>query len=245
MEEYKFKPTTHGRAALVACMALKQPPDICRVAFGSGRISGGKNLADQHELIEYVSDGTIGDFHHENDHFYFTIQYANSAHKEVGTFYLSEFIVYIKDPVTGEETDLLYGKLGDYRLPVPQYHDTIPPSVFDLPLVMVISDEVTVQISAPSGLVTYGDLHNAVDRAVEDGLSRSRRVIATRIRDPSKPTYGLGGGGDDGGERSVVLETGPYTGTTEAGVVVNGVLYDALNMSAHGDTAPDGTIIID
>lgn len=69
-----------------------------------------------------------------------------------------------------------------------------------------------------------------------------RIVVATRLRDPEKPTYGLGGGGDDGGE--AILKTGPYTGRTEAGVVVSGVLYDAKNMSTHGDTAPDGTIII-
>ncbi|MDO5765400.1 MAG: hypothetical protein Q4P84_06865, partial [Elusimicrobiales bacterium] len=90
--DYSFKPTTNGRAALAACMALGKPPDICRVAFGSGRISETANLADQHNLLEFVSDGTIGNRRHKDDHFYFTIQYLNSAHKDVKTFYLSEFI---------------------------------------------------------------------------------------------------------------------------------------------------------
>ncbi len=69
-------------------------------------------------------------------------------------------------------------------------------------------------------------------------------VVAARPRTPGKPTYGLGGGGDDGGGISVALETGPYTGTTEAGVVVSGVLYDAKNMGTNGDTVPEGTILI-
>lgn len=274
--DYSFKPTTNGRAALTACMALGKPPDICRVAFGSGRISETANLADQHELLEFVSDGTIGNRRHKDDHFYFTIQYLNSAHPDVKTFYLSEFIVYIKDPETGEETDLLYGTMGDYRLPVPQYHEDIPPSVFDLPLVLVVSDEVEVRVSAPPGLVTYDDLQEAVaqalgeaaggsgnllteaDKAVPGGVATldesglvpeaqlpfTRYVVATRPRDPDKPTYGLGGGGDDGGDQIVALKVGQYTGTADIAAVVSGVTYDAQNLGFDGEDNPDGTIII-
>ena len=274
--DYSFKPTTNGRAALAACMALGNPPDICRVAFGSGRISETANLADQHELLEFVADGTIGNRRHKDDHFYFTIQYLNSAHPDVKTFYLSEFIVYIKDPETGGETDLLYGTLGDYSLPVPQYHETNPPSVFDLPLALVVSDEVEVKISAPPGLVTYDDLQEAVaqalgeaaggsgnllteaDKAVPGGLATldedglvpeaqlryTRYVAATRPRDPDKPAYGLGGGGDDGGDQSVALKVGQYTGTADIAAVVSGVTYDAKNLGFDGEDNPDGTIII-
>ena len=35
--EYRYKPTTNGRNALAACMALEKPPKITRVAFGSGK----------------------------------------------------------------------------------------------------------------------------------------------------------------------------------------------------------------
>ncbi len=156
--ECGFKPTTNGRAALAACMALAKPPDICRVAFGSWKIQKDANLADQHTLLQYVADGTITSRKHEDDRFYFTIQYANNAYPDIETFYLSEFIVYIKNPETGKETDLLYGTMGDYRLPVPKYHAGILPSVFDLPLMLVIADSVEVRISAPPGLVTYEEL---------------------------------------------------------------------------------------
>jgi len=248
--DYGFKTTTNGRAAIAACMALKKPPDICRVAFGSGKISETANLADQHELLEYVAEGTVGAFRHKDDHFSFTIQYANSKHPEVKTFYLSEFIVYIKDPETGEDTDLLYGTLGDYRQPVPQYHEGTPPCVWNLPLVLVLSDELEVKVSAPSGLVTFDDLGVPGGAAsLDDGgripevqMPWRHLVAAVRPRDPGKPDYGAGGGGNE--IASVALETGPYTGGTEAGVVVSGVLYDAKNMSTHGDTAPDGTILI-
>jgi len=156
--DYSFKPTTNGRAVLSTCMALAKPPDICRVAFGSGKIPEDANLAGQHTLLQYVADGTIANRGHKDDRFSFTIQYANNQHPEIETFYLSEFIVYIKDPETGEETDLLYGTMGDYRLPVPKYHAGIAPSVFNLPLALVISDSVEVLISAPFGLVTYEEI---------------------------------------------------------------------------------------
>lgn len=169
--DYKFKPTTNGREALAACLALGVAPDICRVTFGSGTVSEDTNLADVHALLEPVADGTIGSRRHKDDRFYFTIQYTNRDHKATPTFYLSEFIVFIRDPVTGEETDLLYGTLGSYKIPVPQYHETIPPSIFDLPLVLVISDEVTVEVSAPPGLVTYADLQDAVGQALLDNAA--------------------------------------------------------------------------
>ena len=67
-----------------------------------------------------------------------------------------------------------------------------------------------------------------------------RRVIATRVRDPSRPAYGLGGGGDT----AVVLDVGPYTGGTEVSVIISGEEYDAKNMSANGENVPDGTLIL-
>lgn len=156
---YEYKMTTNGRAALAACMALEQPPRITRVAFGSGKITEDAELADVHELLEYVSDGAVSQRSHEGDRFLLTIQYANVAHKDVTkVFFLSEFIVYIQDPETGKDTDLIYGTLGDYRQPVPPYHPAYPPSVFNLPLTVVISSELEVQVSATAGLVTYEEL---------------------------------------------------------------------------------------
>ena len=33
--DYAYKPTTHGRAVMAACMALEKPFHVTRVAFGS------------------------------------------------------------------------------------------------------------------------------------------------------------------------------------------------------------------
>ena len=156
--EYSYKPTTHGRSVMAACMALEKPLKIRRVAFGSGKVDEGVNLADVHELISYVSDGAVAERRHENERLYLTVQYANKDHPDVKMFMLSEFIVYTEDPETRGETDLLYGTLGDYRQPVPAYNQAIPPSVFNFPLELIISDEVQISVSAPAGLVTHAEL---------------------------------------------------------------------------------------
>ena len=165
--EYRYKPTTNGRNALAAGMALEKPPKITRVAFGSGKAAEDVNLADVHALLSYVSEGAVADRRHEGDRFFLTIQYANSAHQDVKMFLLSEFIVYVEDPETGGDTDLLYGTLGDYRQPVPAYNPAFPPSIFNFPLELIISDEIQVVIAAPAGLVTHDELITVVERNVE------------------------------------------------------------------------------
>lgn len=103
--------------------------------------------------------------------------------------------------------------------------------------------DMRAEIYDPKGkaqdVFAYTDAHNADMTA----HSNQRQVIATRIRDPGKPTYGLGGGGDQT-EVAVVLDTGAYTGGAEVSVIVSGEAYDAENMSADGENAPDGTVII-
>lgn len=161
--EYGYKPTTNGRALLTACAATEKPLKLTRVAVGSGTVPEGTNLADVHELIHYVADGTIGERRHENDRLYLTIQYANISNPDVKTFALSEFIVYAQHPETGEETDVLYATLGDYQQPVPAYNQSFPACVFSFPLILVLSDEIEVSIDAPAGLVTYEDFSETVE----------------------------------------------------------------------------------
>ncbi len=173
--DYAYKITTNGRAAMAAYMAQGEKPfHLTRVAFGSGRVEEGANLADVHELLEYVSEGAISERSHQDDRLSLTIQYANSAHKDVPTFLLSEFAVYVEDPETGAETDLLYGTLGDYRQPVPAYHPEYPGSVFNFPLEIILSDELQVSVSAPAGLATWDDLAQAM-RAI--AISRRNLTI--------------------------------------------------------------------
>ena len=156
--DYGYKPTTNGRRVLIACMESGERLNLTRVAVGKGLVSESADLANQHTLVDYVADGAIGDRRHENDRLYLTVQYSNQTNRDVPTFYLSEFIVYAMNPDTNQETDLLYATLGDYAQPVPAYVRDMPASVFNFPLVMVLSDEINVSISAPAGLVTYDEL---------------------------------------------------------------------------------------
>ena len=159
--EYGFKITTHGRAALIACAVLGIPPDITRAAVGSGKVDEDMNLADVHQLIQYEDEGAVGERRHEGDRFYMSVQYSNKD-RTAGAFSLNEFMVFIKDPATGQETDFLYATLGDYPQGIPGCNDALPIGVWNFPLVVVISDELEVKISASPGLVTWEDLAAAI-----------------------------------------------------------------------------------
>lgn len=175
--DYAFKVTTHGRAAIAACMDMGNTMRISRVAVGSGKVPEDVDLADVHELYHYVTEGAISERRHENDRLYLTVQYANSEHKEVPTFPLSEFMVYVEDPENGGETDLLYATLGDYRQPVPAYSPGIPESVFSYPMVIIVSDEIEVSVSAPSGIVTADVLEDAL-ASIEAELNEKGQIKA-------------------------------------------------------------------
>lgn len=179
--EYGYKPTTNGRALLTACAATEKPLKLTRVAVGSGTVPEGTNLADVHELVDYVADGTISERRHEDDRLYLTIQYANISNPDVKTFALSEFIVYAQHPETGEETDILYATLGDYKQPVPAYSQSFPACVFNFPLVLVLSDEIEVSIGAPAGLVTYEDFAETVETVREELLELVEPYAANEI----------------------------------------------------------------
>lgn len=75
----------------------------------------------------------------------------------------------------------------------------------------------------------------------ESLLPWRRHTVNERIRDPSKPDFGLEGGGGSG---SVAIDAAAYTGDAKVTAYVNGVAYDALNISDDPDTATEGTLII-
>ena len=165
-----FKVTTNGRSVIAACMAAEKPLKLIRVAVGDGLVAEGVDLADVHELVSYVSNGEISQRSHEDERLNLTIQYSNTLHKTVPTFYLTEFMVFVEDPDTGEETDLLYGTLGDYRQPVPAYVDGVPGSIFELPLTLVVSNDLTVKIETAPGLITYAQLEESVSEATREAM---------------------------------------------------------------------------
>lgn len=70
----------------------------------------------------------------------------------------------------------------------------------------------------------------------------ARKTVAVRVRDPTKPSYGLNV--LDDGTTTATLETAVYTGMTEVSAVINGVEYDVKNMSVNGTDGPDGTLIL-
>ncbi len=204
--DYAYKPTTHGRAVMAACMALEKPFRVTRVAFGSGKVDEDAELADIHELLEYVSDGAVADRRHQDDRFELTLQFANSEHKDVPTFLLSEFIVYVEDPTTGGETDLLYGTLGDYRQPVPAYSPAYPPSVFNFPLTLVLSDEINVVISAPAGLATHDDINAAMRLAIQTVHETLGNVLRAEKLDLTIPATGWAADQDTEGAYPVHID---------------------------------------
>lgn len=156
--KHEFKVTTNGNAAVIACMAMSKAPRLTRVAFGAGLVPEGTDLADVHALAEPVADGAVLNVHHTGNQLSLTVQYANVNHPEIEDFPLSEYMVYIVDPVTGEETDYLYGTLGDYRQPMPQYLAGSGACVFSYPLEVILSGTLEVHVDAPAGLLTWLDL---------------------------------------------------------------------------------------
>ena len=162
--DYGYKITTHGRAVLAACLDLGKPLRLTRAAVGSGLADKDEDLAKVHALVRYAAEASIADRRHEEDRLFLTVRYSNLDHPDVDTFTLSEFMVWAEDPETGRETDFLYATLGDFRQAVPGYSEHFPASVWSYPLVLVVSGELQVLITASPGLATTIDLQEAVDR---------------------------------------------------------------------------------
>lgn len=165
---YGYKVTKQGRELLAACLATGEELEFTRVAVGSGRVAEDVDLADMTDLIHYVADGTIAQRRHLDNVLYLTVQYASNYTPGLGAFYLAEFIVQARHPVSGEDVTLLYATLGDYIQPVNAYSETQAPDIRQYPLALAISDEINVTISVPAGLVTYDDLDEAVEKACQE-----------------------------------------------------------------------------
>jgi len=166
--KYGYKVTKGGRELLAALLATGKDLEITRVAVGSGKVSEDTNLADMTDLVEYVAEGTIAQRRHVENVLYLTVQYASNYTAGLPAFYLAEFAVWARHPITGAEVLIIYATLGDYIQPVMAYAEDREPDVRQYPLALVLSDEVNVTISCPAGLVTYEDLQNAVETACKD-----------------------------------------------------------------------------
>jgi len=176
--DYGFKFTTHGLSVLAACVDTGAPLKLTRVLAGNGVVPEGTNLADMHQLVHYVADATIGDRRHRDNKLWIDIGYSNISHPELPLFYLSEFIVCAEHPDTGEETDLLYATLGDYRQPIPPYSSKSQATNFIFPIVIDLSNEVEVTVEAEPSLVTYGELIDILNSG-ELGAASTEITIPT------------------------------------------------------------------
>lgn len=224
-----------------------------RGVCGSGYVDEEK-LENLTQICEYVMDLSIVDFGPSKTAAKLRLQLDNrNAPNE---FQLRQIGVCAK--LMDGETELI----GETLLQVVQYDKpdivrAIPHVSEFIINVLMGRAESTDAVIDMAAYVSIRQFRTALDELKNESLqkaldahntdltahSNQRYVIATRIRDPGKPAYGLGGGGDQM-EVSVALDTSAYTGEAEVAVVVSGSEYDAENMSAAGGTAPDGTIII-
>ncbi len=90
----------------------------------------------------------------------------------------------------------------------------------------------------------YVEDHDKDPLAHEGVFPRIGFVAGERVRESWRPGYGLGGGGEEGGENGVVLELEDYTGTKDITAIVSGKEYDSKNLGTDGVESPNGTIII-
>lgn len=222
---YGYKVTAEGRELLAALLATGKELEITRVAVGSGKVAEDVNLADMTDLIQYVAEGAIAQRRHQDNILYLTVQYASNSTPGLGAFYLAEFIVQAKHPVTEENVTLLYATLGDYIQPVNAYSESQPPDIRNYPLMLVISDEINVSVSAPAGLVTYDDLAKAVEEACKD-------LVDTMA---------------SGGIKKTIDFTIPAEAWVEDPQAVNGYgfYYDLIDMEITKHMIPDITVAED
>lgn len=170
---YSFKVTTAGRELLATLLATGQVLELTRVAVGCGRVAEDANLADMTDLIQYVAEGTLTQRRHEDNILYLTVQYASNSTPGLAAFYLSEFIVQARHPDTGENVTFLYATLGDYIQHVNAYSEELPPDIRNYPMMIAITDEIEVSITAPAGLITYDELEQACENLRNTLVSRT------------------------------------------------------------------------
>ena len=119
---------------------------------------------------------------------------------------------------------------------IPPYAE-FPDFLIEFNLKLGISRTNNITVMTDSGAVATGAAHSELFARLK------RRVVATRIRDPEKPDYGVGEAGGGGDTTGVALITADYTGNAEVTVVINGKEYDGKNISRDAENAPNGTLI--
>lgn len=191
-----------------------------KLALGDGQLTSEGQIAGLTGLIHHVMDVAITARRRKEGQ----VTLSGPLAPPTSEFRWRELGVFAKAGETG--TERLFGYLNLY-----EDGETIKPDDG-----MARSIYVTVAM---------GDVQSVeVVLAPIEEATVTVHVIRRRERDPNKPDYGLGGGGDDSGDETPVLRVKGYTGTAEVSAVVSGVEYDAINLSVDGENAPDGTLVV-
>lgn len=249
---YGFVITTAGEG-LLARAAAGEGLTLTGVKFGSGAVASAAAAKALTGLISEKAAGTSSGPAVSGGQLSLIAEYRNDLGGGLTAgFTISEFGIFAK---VGDDTPALlyYAALGDKAQPVQPISEGL--DVHRFPVAVGVTGEVAVTLSYPAGAwVTGAQLEEALkeidlsgyipasEKGADGGVAWLK-VIGSRLRGAGKPTYGLGGQGEETAV-TVALETGAYSGGAEVSAIVSGVEYDAENMSANGETAPDGTLII-
>lgn len=235
--------TAACRALIAKVLAGRCKMEYTRVAVGKGTIPEGMTPGTMDGPADYVMDGILTGVSNPVDGECQISVQINSKDVETG-FHATCIVLYANDPDLGEipYTYLVLENEPEWIRPASAVVGKL--ATFDIIAAVGAVDTVSAVID-PEAIATMVNVEQLIQAHDNDPNAHSSqwKVIATRIRDPAKPAYGLGGGGDQT-EVAVALDTGAYTGGTEVSVIVDGIEYDAKNMSVTGETAPDGTLII-
>lgn len=235
--------TAASRALIAKILAGRCTMKYTRAAAGKGAIPDGSTPATMDGPADYVMDVRISGITNPVDGECQVSVQINSKDVETG-FYTTCIVLYAEDPDLGEipYTYLVLENEPEWIRPASAIVGKV--ATFDIIAAVGEVDAVFAAID-PEAIATMANVEQVVAAHNTDVTAHSnqRHVIAARIRDPGKPDYGLGGGGDQTAV-TIALDTGDYTGEAEITAIVSGTEYDAENMSADGETAPDGTLII-
>ncbi len=158
-------------------------------------------------------------------------------------YYLRTIGLYAEDPDKGEVLYAASAELsGGCFMPA---YNGITVSGARIQFVTTVGNSNNISLLVdPAGMVSVELLEKKIAEHNNSETAHANvprvKVIAKRIRDPNKPDYGLGGGGEWQG----ALEVASYSGTAEVAVILNNSEYDGKNISRDAENSPDGTMII-
>lgn len=215
---------------------------ITRAAIGSGTVSI-EDLPSQTDVLEPINAPALlagKEPTEDGKGTILKIQIRNDGVTE--TTRMRQIAVFAKTDQADEVLlVILQDEIGEE---VPSYSE-FPQFEINQWITLAISRTNNISVIVPPTVypsrTEFEHLRNDVREMIELFGCNTRKEIAKRLRDPGKPDYGAGGGGDAAG---VTLITAEHTGNADVTVVIGGKEYDGKNISRRAEDAPSGTLII-